>query len=285
MTEKANNHIPAVSIGMPVYNGENYIREALDSLLIQSFTNFELIISDNSSTDNTQEICQTYATKDSRIKYIRQQKNIGVALNFEFVLNMAQAEYFTWAASDDFWSENWIELLYNIASKHQNVAAFGKVITVDKGSQKLMHIATGQNYNFIGMKFFRRIIFFIFPENMGKANVIYGVYSTEVLKKLNILSYNYDYILIFDLLNYLEIKSFSDTFLFKRLHDEAVGNQPRITNPYRKRFEKFVPINLSLLKEYLLHSNFLEKLLIIVLLPIKLLLVYISLIKIKMSKF
>lgn len=168
MTEKSNNHIPVVSIGMPVYNGEKYIKEALDSLLTQTFTNFELIISDNSSTDNTQEICQMYATKDSRIKYIRQQKNIGVALNFEFVLNMAQAEYFTWAASDDFWSVNWIEFLYNIASKHQNVAAFGKIITVDKNSQKLMHIADGQKYNFIGMKFFRRFFFSYFLKTWVK---------------------------------------------------------------------------------------------------------------------
>ena len=120
---------------------------------------------------------------------------------------------------------------------------------------------------------------------MGKANVIYGVYSTEVLKKLDILSYNYDYILIFDLLNYLEIKSVSDTFLFKRLHDEAVGNQPLITNSNRKRFEKFVPIPLNLLKEYLLHSNFLEKILIGTVLPIKLLLVYIRLIKKVINNF
>lgn len=279
MTEKANNHIPVVSIGMPVYNGEKYIKEALDSLLTQTFTDFELIISDNCSTDNTREICQTYAIKDSRIKYIRQQENIGVALNFEFVLNMAQAEYFTWAASDDFWSENWIELLYNIVSEHQNVAVFGKVLTVNKSSQTIKHLADKQKYNFAGTKFIRRVKYFLTPESMGKANVIYGIYRTQVLRKINILSYRYDYILIFDLLYYLEIKSVPNTFLFKRLHDEAVGNQPCIMNPYWKRFEKFVPISLSLLKEYLVHSNFLEKILIVVAVPVKLLFTYSGLIK------
>ena len=73
---------PAVSIGMPVYNGERFIRDALESLLAQSFTDFELIISDNASTDTTERICKKYAARDSRIRYVKQSGNIGAALNF-----------------------------------------------------------------------------------------------------------------------------------------------------------------------------------------------------------
>jgi glycosyltransferase involved in cell wall biosynthesis len=93
---------PTVSVGMPVYNGARYIREALDSLLAQSFRDFELIISDNASTDGTEVICQDYAARDSRIRYIRQQENCGAAANFEIVLREARREFFMWAAADDF---------------------------------------------------------------------------------------------------------------------------------------------------------------------------------------
>ena len=100
--------MPALTIGMPVYNGERYIREALDSLLAQSFTDFELIISDNASEDRTGAICEEYARKDARVRYIRQSKNRGAFANFEFVLELARGEYFMWAAYDDYWAPNFI---------------------------------------------------------------------------------------------------------------------------------------------------------------------------------
>jgi glycosyltransferase involved in cell wall biosynthesis len=99
---------PTVSIGMPVYNGERYIREALDSLLAQTYTDFELIISDNASTDGTESACREYATKDARVHYIRQNENRGFASNFRFVLDKAEGNYFMWAACDDFWLPNFI---------------------------------------------------------------------------------------------------------------------------------------------------------------------------------
>lgn len=99
---------PLVSIGMPVYNGEKYIRHALDSLLSQSFTNFELIISDNASTDRTEIICREYAALDTRITYTRQNNNLGAAANFQFVLDQAHGEFFFWAAYDDYWAPDFI---------------------------------------------------------------------------------------------------------------------------------------------------------------------------------
>lgn len=96
---------------MPVYNGESYIKEALDSLLAQTVKDFELIISDNASTDSTQSICEAYAAKDSRISYVRQSENLGAANNFIYVLKAAKCEYFMWAASDDTWLDNWLDVL------------------------------------------------------------------------------------------------------------------------------------------------------------------------------
>ena len=115
--EKAENNeekVPQVSIGMPVYNGEPFISEALDSLLDQTFTDFELIISDNASTDSTEAICRQYAAKDSRIRYVRQAENLGAPANFQFVLDQAVGKYFMWAAADDLQTPNYIEFHLNL---------------------------------------------------------------------------------------------------------------------------------------------------------------------------
>ena len=92
---------PKLSIGLPVYNGAEYLAEALDALLAQTLTDFELIISDNASTDATAEICHMYAAKDERVSYVRQELNRGAAVNHNVVLELARAPYFAWAASDD----------------------------------------------------------------------------------------------------------------------------------------------------------------------------------------
>ena len=101
--------MPTVSIGMPVYNGASYLRAALDSILSQSFADFELIISDNASVDNTGCICLEYARMDNRIRYIRQESNIGAFKNFQFVLRESVGKYFMWAAVDDLRTPDYIK--------------------------------------------------------------------------------------------------------------------------------------------------------------------------------
>ena len=94
-------HGPRVSIGVPVYNGENYLAETLDSILAQTFTDFELIISDNASTDRTEAICRKYAAQDHRIRYIRSASNLGAARNYNRAFELATGEYFKWNGHDD----------------------------------------------------------------------------------------------------------------------------------------------------------------------------------------
>jgi glycosyltransferase involved in cell wall biosynthesis len=100
-TTPRNEHAPRVSIGLPVYNGENYLAEALDSLLTQTFDDFELIITDNASTDRTPEICNRYLACDSRVRYYRNEVNLGSAGNYGRSFALARGEYFKWAAHDD----------------------------------------------------------------------------------------------------------------------------------------------------------------------------------------
>ncbi len=100
---------PKVSIGVPVYNGERYLRAALDSLLNQTFTDFEILISDNCSTDSTAAICAEYAARDARVRYHRKQKNDGAVENFNSIVDRARGQYFKWAAHDDAIAPTYLE--------------------------------------------------------------------------------------------------------------------------------------------------------------------------------
>jgi glycosyltransferase involved in cell wall biosynthesis len=93
--------LPLVSIGLPVYNGAAFLQEALDSLVAQTYPNLEIIISDNGSTDDTEEICRSAAKKDSRVAYHRYSENRGAAWNYNNVFHLSKGKYFKWNAHDD----------------------------------------------------------------------------------------------------------------------------------------------------------------------------------------
>jgi len=97
---------PTLSVGLPVYNGQSYLAESINALLGQSYEDFELIISDNASTDDTAEICHYYQEKDSRIRYFRQELNIGGAPNHNFLVEQARGELFKWASDDDLYARD-----------------------------------------------------------------------------------------------------------------------------------------------------------------------------------
>jgi len=92
---------PRLTIGVPVYNGEDYIAEAIESHLQQDFGDFELIVSDNCSDDSTPEIVQKFVEADSRVVYSRTAENLGGPANFNRLFRLGDAELFTWAAADD----------------------------------------------------------------------------------------------------------------------------------------------------------------------------------------
>src|SRR5262245_16514015 len=93
------SHSPRVSVGLPVYNGERYLPNTLTRLLEQDFEDFELIVSDNASTDATQEICRSFT--DRRVRYSRNDTNIGLAANHNRAFALSRGELFKWAAHDD----------------------------------------------------------------------------------------------------------------------------------------------------------------------------------------
>lgn len=109
---------PRLSIGLPVYNGGRYLPKALDALLGQSYGDFELIISDNASTDDTSEICRDYESQDPRIRYWRQTRNIGSSPNHNFVVEVARGEFFKWASYDDLYARELLERCVEALDEH-----------------------------------------------------------------------------------------------------------------------------------------------------------------------
>jgi glycosyltransferase involved in cell wall biosynthesis len=104
-----NPRAPRVSIGLPVFDGERFLSDAIETVLAQTYTDFELIISDNASTDGTRAICRHYAASDERIRYYRNDRNLGAAINFNRTFELASGEYFKWAAHDDMLAPEYLE--------------------------------------------------------------------------------------------------------------------------------------------------------------------------------
>src|SRR6056297_227124 len=100
---------PTVSICMPVHNGENFIADAIDSIVAQTFPDFELIVTDNASTDRTEPIVRDFARRDGRIRYVRNEENIGAAANYNLGYELSRGRYVKWAAHDDTLSPNFLE--------------------------------------------------------------------------------------------------------------------------------------------------------------------------------
>lgn len=125
---------PRVALGMPVYNGAEYVAAALDSLLAQTFRDFELVISDNASTDATGSICREYEKRDPRIRYFRNHRNMGVAYNFRRVFELSHAEYFKWVVHDDLCEPTYVERCVEVldASPPSVVLCYPKTILIDE---------------------------------------------------------------------------------------------------------------------------------------------------------
>lgn len=123
---------PLITVGLPVYNSERFIRQSLDSLLGQTYKDFVLVISDNASTDSTADICRQYAAADSRVRYSRNDDNIGNPRNFNRVANLATTRYLKWSTADDFWDPTFLERALEVMEAHPDVAlCYPKATIVD----------------------------------------------------------------------------------------------------------------------------------------------------------
>lgn len=117
--------MPLVSVGLPVHNGERYIREAIDSVLAQTVQDLELIVCDNASTDGTEAICREYAARDPRVRYARNPENLGAARNFNLAFELARSPYFKWIAADDALEPRFLERTLERLEREPDTVAVG----------------------------------------------------------------------------------------------------------------------------------------------------------------
>lgn len=129
---------PRVSVGLPVYNGQRYLKYAIESILSQTYRDFELVICDNASTDHTAEICQYYASIDSRVRYFRNRKNLGASPNFNKVFSLSRGEFFKWAAYDDVMRPDFLGACVEALDHNpQAVLAHTKTVVIDQHGDEI----------------------------------------------------------------------------------------------------------------------------------------------------
>jgi len=130
--------VPKVSIAVPVYNCEKYVAQSLESLLGQTYGDFELVISDNASTDNTEDICRRFAALDKRVRYVRRTENIGGPGNFRYVFSLCSGQYHKWSTADDYWHPRFLEEAVAVLDRQPDVVlCYPKTQLVDARGEKL----------------------------------------------------------------------------------------------------------------------------------------------------
>jgi glycosyltransferase involved in cell wall biosynthesis len=171
---------PRISVGMPVYNGEPYIHVAIESILNQTFGDFELIISDNASTDQTEAICRDFASRDERVVYSRNQENIGAAANYNRLVDMASAPYFRWSNADDVFAPELHESCASVLDATPDaVLSYGKTRLIDENGNEREDYEDN-----LDLRDDRPSDRFIqFHSSVGLTNVIYGLMRTAAVRK------------------------------------------------------------------------------------------------------
>lgn len=174
---------PRISVGMPVYNGEQYLSQSIQSVLDQTFGDFELIISDNASIDRTEEICREFAEKDSRIRYYRNAQNIGAAGNYNRLVELARGEFFRWSNADDLLAPTLHEACIEALEAHpEAVLSYGKTEIIDANGDAMERY--DDNLNLTQRRASERLPRFF--EQVGLTNVIYGLMRTDAVRKTSV---------------------------------------------------------------------------------------------------
>jgi glycosyltransferase involved in cell wall biosynthesis len=216
-------NIPRVSVGLPVYNGEEYLGQALDSALEQTYGDFEIVISDNASTDATESICRDYAARDNRIRYVRQTSNRGVITNSNLVFEMARGEFFRWASHDDYTSPGHLQECVSVLESNPDVVLSytwttfldkaGEVIDTESLPVSLGSDSVAERYD----TYLRKC--------MGSCDLPYGLIRSGALRKTRLYAThgNSDHHLMLELILQGRFKAVPEYHFFRRWYPEAGG--------------------------------------------------------------
>ena len=226
-----------VSIGIPVYNGQNYIMDSINSVLCQTFDDFELIISDNASTDDTKKICMEYAGRDRRIRYHRNDENLGYAKNFNKVFELSGGTYFKWISHDDVIHPTFLEKCVRVMDEFPDIIGvfpgmayideFGKVIQYCSKDYSILgddhagRLHELMNHEIDGTEIFWSIYSLLRRDVLGKTS-LHGTYVAA------------DRVLLLELVLQGKIKHIDDVLLFIRKHP---GSSMKICRLPKERYK------------------------------------------------
>jgi glycosyltransferase involved in cell wall biosynthesis len=173
-----------VSIGLPVFNGENFLEKTLKCIISQSYENIEVLISDNNSADKTREICCDYASKDKRIVYSKNENNLGASCNYNVVFKRSRGEYFKWAAHDDLFSINFVEECVKVLSSETACPlCHSKVLEIDENERIIKRYPSCERFS--NKDAVRRFFECICKPHSQSA--VFGVFRTSVLSNTRLI--------------------------------------------------------------------------------------------------
>jgi glycosyltransferase involved in cell wall biosynthesis len=213
---QSNDGAPLVSIGLPVYNGDNYLEEAIASILAQTFTDFELIISDNASTDRTEEIARRFAAADDRIRFHRNETNIGGANNQNLTLDLARGRYVRMAAHDDVMAPTLLEECIKVLeSQPEVVLCYPASVIIDADGNRIKERSIGRGTAARPSQRFAELAF-----RNHACEPIYGLLRGDVLRAVQPMG-NYtdsDRVLLCEIAMHGPFVELPSALFYKRYH-------------------------------------------------------------------
>jgi glycosyltransferase involved in cell wall biosynthesis len=250
---------PRVSIGLPVYNGENYLVAAAQSILQQDFADFELIISDNGSTDGTEAICRRLAEGDARVRYFRSDTNRGAAWNYNRVFELARGEYFKWQAHDDVCLPSFLSSCLDVfrTAPAAVVLVYPRTSIIDAHGCVTPHLVA-ESLDTRDARPHQRLATVL--KNLNMACPVFGLIRSSALRRTRLIGpfIASDYVLLSELAMLGELHEVPQTLFLRRVHPRISTYASRSPtqllqwfDPSRRRYGRLLSPMMSLGVEYL----------------------------------
>jgi glycosyltransferase involved in cell wall biosynthesis len=231
---------PRVSIGVAVYNGEQFLAGTLDSLLAQTYRDFELIVCDNCSEDQTEEICLSYAAKDARIRYHRNSSNVGAARNFNLAFTLSEGEYFKWSGADDLCAPEFIEHCVEVLDRQPEVVlSYPRTTWIDENAAPIKLYEDQLNLSFLSPH--ERLTHLLWSIRQCNAN--FGLIRSGIMRRTKLFGSfpNSDVPFLAELALYGKFIELPEPLFFRRVHSLSVHRYPTAL----ERMVIFDPASLS----------------------------------------
>ncbi len=209
-----------VNIGMPVYNGATYIADAIESLLAQTFADFELIISDNGSTDRTEDICRAFGDRDARVRYVRNDHNRGAAWNYNHTFALSDSLYFKWASHDDICAPQFLEKCVSVLNSRgpQAVVCYPRTLLINAAGHVTEHYFDNVDLCFDGpVKRLHHVL-----KHLDRCNCVFGLMRSDALRRTRLIGdfVASDVVLVRELALLGQFHEIAEPLFFRRIHTE-----------------------------------------------------------------